>query len=281
MNIDKFPLHTKEICILTHAHTDHSIIPKRCQAIIYCSPITKKLMESFDQHHEFSGTLIPNTWQKIKSIDVYIFSSYHSIGSIGLFIPSLCLLHWGDGRPEKKMIQHLQNIMTPICSNLTIHHDDYLTSTFQKKVPDELPSIFESNHLINSVIEQYINDKKIWIRIPHFGALEVLPKKYHYKFKKCGIQVADSVCQEAFHLLNLDSIKTGPKIYVSRDIADKCNRNNHNEDYLFIYLSTNWWFLEGQNQNLYKPFQINEYKIRIFVTNHASPNENKLLDLLK
>ncbi len=278
VDIDVFKIGAS-FALLSHPHMDHLVIPAKFTGEIHASHITCLIMNEVDKSHVFVPSLAAGKWTRIHSIDIYSFDSNHMVGSLGFFIPSLCLLHWGDGRPEEPTIRDIKRAMGHnICPGLTIR-DDCLHKQFPMSFPNEYPTIQDSIVMLTQLLNRLIDQqKKIWIHLASCSGLEILPKssKWRYKFKKCGRRLADSICQTVFNLLELDNgLIAAHKIYVSRDRPSKCNMS-HQEDMIIIKLSALHWFVE--NLVKFEPIQESPDEMRVFVCFHASGNERKLLD---
>lgn len=282
--VDRFVLREyseNNIYILTHAHSDHSFVPKQLQHPIYCSPTTKLLMEAIDGEHEYVSCLQPKKWCKIRGEMFYAFSANHCVGSIGVFHLRSGVVYWPDGRPDAKTVKYL--------SGYAVSHivgDEYMSNC-----PESFPSITESKDILKIFLTAQI--APVWIKIPHFGGLEALPSGFCYQFSRCGSFRADYICEEVFRLLGLHRTKSKKRIFVSRHLPDTCAESCYTphtcadlqdtNEFIIVKLSTNWWFTNRENQKqeeLWQPYKISEKEFRIFLCSHASPRENKLLQSL-
>ncbi len=281
MDIDKFEIGTtNKIVLLTHVHQDHCVIPKKFTGIIYCSPITAHLMQKIDKIHIFSPKLIINQWIKLDDMDAYCFSTNHGIGAVGVFVPSLCLLHYGDGRPNQQCVKELKTVLNPVCPNLTIIGDDFFKAFIA--CVKKYPSVVESCIMLKKVIKEHYSNEVIWIKIASFSCLEVLPlnPKWRYKFKKCGNAIADTICEEAFKLLGLDDCnQSAKKIYVSRDLPTVRCHMSSKKKFLIVRMSARFWFI--QKYDKFIPVRISNDEIRCFVCFHASEHECNLLQSIR
>ena len=262
-----------QIHILTHAHTDHGSIPKKFQNQIYCSPMTAKiLLAAFPFLNEILvPILIPNKWIKILDIFLFIFDSNHSLGSIGFVYEDS--LYWGDGRPTKQMIHLLMSIIQVPLKNIKCDLFFKEMENPKHHISFSIPSVAETSKLIHELISKHEN---VWIKIPHFGALHILPlntnsKYIHNRFKP----IPNQICLEAY--LQLKNQQNGPNFKVSLKLPQNENK------YFIIYISTLWWFFENcpQGRDLHKPYFVNENYTRVFLSTHASFEENKMLMAIK
>lgn len=292
VNIDFFQLKKvdeSKIFLLTHAHTDHCLIPKKFPVKIYCTQITAQLMKSQQQEHlDFilEGSLVFFQWNRIQNLDVYCFPSNHCFGSCGFFIPNENnLLFWGDGRPSRKTINRMRKD-TVTDKKKFIVGDSFLSTKFASLNLQYLPSIQHSCKLLHELLHFYASKRKIWIRLSHIGALACLPKDsdYYYQYHCCGSVLADEICQKSFDLFvnknnknQKDAKKNSKKIiiHVSRHWPHNCTLEV-DQNYLVIVLSCNWW-LVNKIACLYHPFAVTKDIIRVFLCRHASASENALL----
>ncbi len=255
--------------ILTHAHTDHGAIPQKFPNQIYCSPMTAKILISTFPYLEMIliPILIPNKSISINKYNLFIFDSNHSFGSIGFIYKDL--LYWGDGRPNQQMIHFLKSKIQKPLKSLKIDLFFKEMENPKHPIPFLIPTIDETIKMIEDLIQTNTN---VWIKIPHFGALHVLPLNKNSKYIYHRIKpIPNQICLEAYRLLKNDN--NGPKFKISLKMPTIENK------YFIIYLSTLWWFFENcpKGRDLYKPFYINKNYVRVFLSTHASLKENEML----
>ncbi len=270
--VDKFSFkdgETSHIYILTHAHTDHGSIPQKFKNSIYCTLLTAQILIGTFSYLSsiLKPILIPNQWIEIKNKKIFIFDSYHSIGSIGFYYKNM--LYWGDGRPNQQMIHFLKSVIQkPLTS---IQSDLFFTNLIDPKhdIAYNIPTVEKTKNILTNLIKTKQN---IWIRLPHFGALHVLPLNLNYSYVHARDKpIPNKSCFIAYKLLHKSKNLANIKISL--------NMPKNQTNYFIIYLSTLWWFYDQcpQNRDLHKPLFINENYVRVFLSTHASFEENQLL----
>ncbi len=233
-------------------------------------------MTKVDKIHTFVPTLIIEKWTKVDDFDVYVFDSHHCFGSIGVFVPALCLLFAGDNRVNATTINTIKKAMDFVCPHLTIKGDDFQSK--YKNVLFDFPSPQASTLVLKNLLKTHIKKRNIWIILASCSAMEVLPlhPKWRYKYKRCGNNLPDFICEETYFLLGLNQHNQNQtKIYISR--SSPCNVN---KNFLVIKLSALFWFYSGLT-NYSKPFHVSEDEIRVFVCFHASERERLMLQSIK
>ncbi len=261
----------ENIHILTHAHTDHGMIPQKFPNVVYCSPMTAQILISTFPYlaSKLKPILIPNKYIIIHECKIFIFDSNHSFGSIGFIYNQE--LYWGDGRPSEQMIHFLKTkiIKQPL---QTIKVDLFFNNIENRKKHDidyDLPTADQTTQIVAKLIQNTL--KPIWIRLPHFGGLHVLPSNYNYTYIHTRNKpIPNQNCLAAFRFLRRSTNAKKIKISLHSPKLEK---------YFVIYLSTLWWFFENcpQNRNLFEPHFVNENYTRVFLSTHASLEENKML----
>ncbi len=286
VQIDVFKCVSLGAYILTHAHTDHGAhLPKGFPHVVNCSPITKQLMQDSHPNVNFKPNLIQGAWSLLENnILVYCFHSGHCIGGIGVFIPSLQLLHFGDGRPSNttvRIIYEISKVFTR--GKITVVCDNYFSNLRKnlltcENFPIKIPSLRDSKKILQKVlIDQFklFPNAKIYLKIAHFGTLSCLPcTKFAYKWIGSSSTPSSTLCQNAFSLFPFQTKNADgfPSITVS-SAWDKDLPENIDDDFdCVIVLSANWWFYHCET-NLFHPKMDEKNQMRIYACAHASTQE--------
>jgi len=164
--IDDFRLHKEcQTHILTHAHSDHMIIPKKFRTPILCSPLTATLT----RHPQLQP--VKTGWYN----DMYIFRTNHVPGSIGMFYNNT--LHVCENRLTEKQ---LDKIVKSIAGHdvYSIIYDDYLENT--SLWSQRLPSFVQSQNMFKKLI----GNRSVHVILRHFGMINCLPKNMSYRWHR-------------------------------------------------------------------------------------------------
>ena len=164
--IDDFRLHKEcQTHILTHAHTDHMIIPKKFSKKILCSPLTATLT----RHPQLQP--VKPGWNN----DMFIFRTNHVPGAIGVFYDHT--LHVGENRLTEKQ---LDKIVQKISGHEvhTVVYDDFLEDSILWS--QRLPSFVQSKNMLKKLL----GDRSAHVVLRHFGMINCLPKNMSYKWQR-------------------------------------------------------------------------------------------------
>jgi hypothetical protein len=254
------------VYVLTHAHLDHMTIPKSFSKKIYCSPVTHKLLEKLRPGIKSEPLLVPNRWCTLENkIHLFVFDSNHCVGSIGFYYEGH--LYFGNGRPT--YIQHLLFQLQDVVADIRfVHFDDFAAS---KRFWDP-PLPKQSTQWIKDFMLQKLDHyDQIEISLPHFGALQHLPKGFHYRLDP-SLPLIYSVVAEllAMHLSCESKISVVHK-----------SRTQSNRRFFYLLVSARWW-LHSTQVAAFDPIFVKKNVVRICLCAHATPQENdQVLDLLR
>jgi hypothetical protein len=287
IKIDQFQLKhstSYELFLLSHAHTDHCIIPKKFPFVIYSTRETAHLVK----HPQLRGILPYFDWVSWRHLFVYTFPSNHCYGAAGFYIVDLQkqegFFYWGDGRPTSNILKRiafdiktwegshkisrtfqLDNRISDLFGITTLHHQRY-------------PNMEECKVILTLLIDQLLSSQNldIWIKLSHFGAIDALPfETYALKYTNCGERLADATCRHVF-AVRVRPTQHKKMITVSRHYPEDCGLVR--EKFIVITLSSSWWFIQKNYVNIWEPQWIDPFFVRIFVCRHASPRENALVN---
>ena len=121
----------EKVVVLSHFHEDHSFNSKRLNVTIYCSKYTLK--------HIDNGQL----YKSDEDFIIYDFPSFHSKGSLALYLPDFKILFIGDAiYPKGNNLYNLSIINNQIefINNLDI---EYIAVSHKKQF------IFKKNVILN------------------------------------------------------------------------------------------------------------------------------------
>ncbi len=263
------------IFILTHAHMDHGYIPQKFKYPVYCSQTTGAIMiAAYPYLHAIIKPILHiNKWCNIQTEELFIFDSHHCMGSIGFFHNGL--LHWGDGRPNRAILDFIQFCLGNQEIS-TIKHDTFFEKTLNHTSLDmNIPSIDDTTNLLLSLMTMKIKEKPVWIVMTNYGTLDALPTNMFYYKYKCAKpkhdnkNLPDKMCHRALEFITQKNEKIPVKISLSMP--------NNMDKYFVIKLSAIWFFTEKMTRHLSQPVYISNSFVRVFLCRHASPTENKLL----
>lgn len=292
LKVDEFRKTQQDQCqtacyVLTHAHTDHNAFPKSFPCVVYCTPITKYLIDlSSDPKPTItlSATLKEWEWCSVGTQSIYCFPNHHCMGSLGFYAPVESVLYFGDGRPDKETQAHLQEVINehPPQTKLRVVIDDFFQINYPKV--DErviVPTEKQSRKMLRDFLRVSLqHSTPIHIRVAHFGSLNVLPNvssNIQYVWLGEGLTCGSRLAQAAFELRFADhkSKPAAKKIYVSR-VHDDLTETI--PECVTIVLSAMWFFQHNHTRNLFRIRKNRERNtLQLCVCAHASPKEVQLL----
>jgi len=294
IKVDKFPKTDSSQCnlttfILTHAHSDHTVISRTFPCSIHCTSETKKILED-TLEKTLDGILCdnlkPNEWCVLNNRRlIFVFASGHCLGGIGFYYPTESRLHFGDGRPSRETCQLLKTALNEIpCDNtLSIDYDTFFPLEFPLVQPFlRVPKTSESKAIITDFLLRVCmkQNRDVHIRVAHFGALDALPiSGFHYIWIGSNNSPGSRLSASAFHLWqnqNQKNLQNSKRqvVYLSRIFDKVCDVQKWVSNPVELLLSASWFCKEVDRWNtMFGICQMDRDRFRICVCSHASPRE--------
>ena len=163
--------------ILTHAHTDHSSIPKKLAYPVHCSLYTYTLL-----HHRYIQlvpTLIAGKFHS--QLQVFVFHNHHAPDSIGIFDYITATLYYGEGRiiqPYKL----LSNIRICITKAIHDHPTSDINTTQQESADELLKRIYGGKRTI--ILRNYAQ----------FSLLQLIKQHVFFSIRYCSERQTSVAC---------------------------------------------------------------------------------------
>ncbi len=238
---------------LTQSHLDHRKSSlKRFKPVIYCSYITSLLIKA-----KHVIILQPGHWYTIHGdIEVFVAETLHCPGSLMFYFKKLNILHLGDTRIDRKILQYIKE-----WNPKTILYDNLFS-----KFHGFIPSIESSTAMLNHVLTQFHSEKKqVHFCLCHTGTillLQILKQRVKPDVKTLKPDVL-------FLLQHLDLV----------DISSHVTAVGLKSKEIDIIVASQYFIVNKLNPNEIVHDESNcKDIIRIFVSFHSCANDLHLLN---
>ena len=215
---DKFTVSTlpssrTDTHILTHAHTDHANIPKSFPCIVHCSQLTYQLLKH--RFRQLRPSLVLGD-VRIGKENIYVFRNYHSPDSVGVYVYSIGLLYWGEGR-----LHTAREVLQAISPSKVIRivHD---------RSTGEYPSITDSANTLSKYIHAHAVDTVFLRNYAQFMLLQQIKGDFRFQLDdKEATTVAEESFVKCFHLLTWNTKSTHTVIVKKGQNGTCTNEKRH------------------------------------------------------